>query len=339
MLTSLKKHYFVFARSLEGVGLLEDFVISAVATILGVRIFLNLTNYFQLGTGGIHISHMLWGGLLMLVALTLALGYLNKEARKLAAFVGGVGFGLFIDEIGKFVTSDNDYFFNPTFALIYMVFVLFLISFRSIARRTEYSKKEYAINALEVMKEIIFDDLDREEKNKALLYLSKSDTKHPIVIALREALVSYDKALPAEASGILILRRQLKNWLYSVARKKNVAQAIVVFFVLTSLVRIFASIGALEFGLTFWEWGRQSSSFLVIAFVAMGVYKQSKKQLGSAYRHYLNASIASILLVQFFDFYHDQLRALFYLMLNIIIYLTLHFIVQNYPSKARRANI
>lgn len=336
MIKYLQKHFLVFARSLETVELVEDFVISAVTTIIGVRLFLNLTNFPQLGAGGIHISHMLWGGLLMLVSISLSLAFLNKEARRLSSFVGGVGFGLFIDEMGKFVTSDNDYFFNPTFALIYMVFVLFLISFRSLVRRSALTRKEYAINALEVMKEIVFDDLDREEKNKALLYLSKSDPKNSIVIALRSALLKYDNTPPANYSRILLLRRKLKDELYGLARRKNVAHAIVVFFILTSLVRIILSISTMEWGLTFWEWGRQSSSFLVFAFVAIGLYKQRRGLAKSAYRNYLNASIASILLVQFFDFYHDQLMALVYLIINIVIYLTLHFIVQNYPSKGNR---
>ena len=41
-------------------------------------------------------------------------GLPGQTRQALAAIVGGAGFGTFIDELGKFITSDNDYFFRPT---------------------------------------------------------------------------------------------------------------------------------------------------------------------------------------------------------------------------------
>jgi pimeloyl-ACP methyl ester carboxylesterase len=103
----------LFVRAADA-DLLDSFLVSAIATVVIIRIFLEATGYPQLGGGGLHIAHVLGGGLGMLVAIVLLLLYLTPATRLIAAEVGGVGFGAFVDELGKFVTSDNDYFFKPT---------------------------------------------------------------------------------------------------------------------------------------------------------------------------------------------------------------------------------
>lgn len=70
------------------------------------------------------------GGLLMLLAIYLLLSYIGPVVRPAAALVGGVGFGLFIDEVGKFITSDNNYFYQPTAAIVCVVFVLIVLGSR-----------------------------------------------------------------------------------------------------------------------------------------------------------------------------------------------------------------
>ena len=55
------------------------FLVAGVASILAIRVYLILTGYPQLGGGGLHIAHMLWGGLLMLVALILMLAFLGRR--------------------------------------------------------------------------------------------------------------------------------------------------------------------------------------------------------------------------------------------------------------------
>jgi len=103
------------------------FLAVTVLTVLVTRGLLALTGFPQLGGDGLHIAHVLWGGLLMAVAVVAVLSWAGPVVRPLAALVGGVGFGLFIDEIGKFVTADNDYFYAPTASLIYVVVVVLVL--------------------------------------------------------------------------------------------------------------------------------------------------------------------------------------------------------------------
>ena len=116
------------ARSVEATTLLERFFVSAVVAILLIRAWLALTGYPQIGGDGLHIAHVLFGGIGMLIALLASLTFLGRRSRVFAAIVGGAGFGAFIDELGKFITSDNNYFYQPTIALIYVVFVLLFIA-------------------------------------------------------------------------------------------------------------------------------------------------------------------------------------------------------------------
>src|ERR1043166_5618043 len=102
-----------WSRNADGPLLLESFFIAAVVSFLGVRAFLALTGYPRLGSGGIHIAHMLWGGLLMLASILFLLAFMDRNVSRAAAVVAGLGFGTFIDEIGKFVTARHAYFYRP----------------------------------------------------------------------------------------------------------------------------------------------------------------------------------------------------------------------------------
>ena len=102
---------------------LTGFFVATVVTVLLTRAFLAAAGYPQIGGGGLHVAHVRWGGLLMALAFVVLLSFAGPAVRPFGALLGGVGFGLFVDELGKFVTSDNNYFYEPTAALIYLVVV------------------------------------------------------------------------------------------------------------------------------------------------------------------------------------------------------------------------
>ena len=146
---------------------LTTFVVSGVATVLVTRLLLSLSGYPQIGGKGLHIAHVLPGGLLMLIAISLLLGYVGPVVRPAAATVGGIGFGLFIDEVGKFVTSDNNYFYKPTAAIVYVVFVLIVLGFRFLTTRRPIDPREELANVIDHAVEGVAGGLSRRRRAEA----------------------------------------------------------------------------------------------------------------------------------------------------------------------------
>ena len=109
---------------------LLSFAISVSVT----RLFLSLANYPQIGGGDLHIAHVLWGGLLLYIAALLPLLFANRTIYTAGALLAGTGVGLFIDEVGKFITRQNDYFYPVAASIIYVVFLLTLVGFFHVRR-------------------------------------------------------------------------------------------------------------------------------------------------------------------------------------------------------------
>ena len=139
----------------------------AIAAVLGNRFFLILTGYPQLGNGTLHISHAIWGALMMAIAIIFAISYLPPFTRTFVAFLGGAGFGWFIDELGKFITRDVNYFFEPTIALIYIMFVVMYLAFRSVELRA-FRPDEAVLNAIESLKSASLGRLDDHHRREAI---------------------------------------------------------------------------------------------------------------------------------------------------------------------------
>jgi hypothetical protein len=109
-------------------------LLSFAAAVILIRLFLELTGYPQVGNSELHIAHVLWGGLLLFVASLLPLIFANRWVYRAGALLAGVGVGLFIDEVGKFITQSNNYFYPAAAPIIYAFFLLIVLLYLQVRR-------------------------------------------------------------------------------------------------------------------------------------------------------------------------------------------------------------
>ncbi|MVU81393.1 hypothetical protein GPX89_29635 [Nocardia sp. ET3-3] len=103
-------------------------------TVVITRLYLMASGYPKIGGKTYHIAHALFGGLLLVIACLVMFLFASRAALTTAALLSGIGLGLFIDEVGKFITSDNDYFFPLAAPIIYLAFLLIVLVARYAAR-------------------------------------------------------------------------------------------------------------------------------------------------------------------------------------------------------------
>jgi hypothetical protein len=229
-------------RNIQGEDLLEIFLVTAVAAMLSIRFFLAMTGYPKLGGEGLHIAHVLVGGAFMLFSIIILLNFLNKWSHYLAAVLGGFGFGAFIDELGKFVTSDNDYFFQPTVGLIYIAFILIYFLVKAINTSRWLSVEERLINVLEISKQAVLNDLSIREQQLAIDLLLGSDASSALTQDLRGFLLASHPIKEDIADRYSMLRQRASRLYAGLVEKKWFAEAIVAFFLLQALATLLVSL-------------------------------------------------------------------------------------------------
>jgi hypothetical protein len=174
----------------------ENYLLTALVafsvTVIVTRVYLQLTGFPQLGNGVLHIAHALWGGLLLIIAVLLPLAYSNRWAIQTSALLGGIGIGLFIDEVGKFITQANDYFFPPALSIIYGFLLLMVFVYLYFRQSHQDDPRNAMYNALDGLQEALDGNLDAEEANRieAQLAIARSSDREEIV-SLADAISSY----------------------------------------------------------------------------------------------------------------------------------------------------
>ena len=142
-------------------------IVAFAVTVIATRVYLDLSGYPKVGGGGLHVAHMLWGGLLLVLAVLLALLFVGRRALMLSALAAGIGVGLFIDEVGKFITETNDYFFAPAAPIIYGAVLLLVLLWLVLGRRDRPSRAEATHGAVEAVRDLADGRLSTADRDRA----------------------------------------------------------------------------------------------------------------------------------------------------------------------------
>ena len=174
----------------------ENYILTSLVafavTVIVTRVYLELAGYPQIGNDVLHIAHALWGGLLLFVAALLPLALANRWAIQVSGLLGGIGTGLFIDEVGKFITQANDYFFPPSLSIIYGFFLLTVLGYLYFRRPHRQDPRKAMYHALEGLQDALDGDLDVEEaaRIESQLAIAKQSDRDEIA-SLANAIGDY----------------------------------------------------------------------------------------------------------------------------------------------------
>ena len=260
----------------------------------------------------------------MLVAIVVAVSSLAPAVRMFVAVLGGAGFGWFVDELGKFITRDVNYFFKPTLALIYAIFVAMYFAFRSI-RRPRNRSEDVMLNAIEALRQGILGRLDEPRRVEALTLLDAVRVENRSTSRLQDVLIELD-TVPQRESGpatrvVRGARRLLESW----------AGARTFAFVFGGIFVLLATSDAaqvLEHALdgpgvhSVSEWIITVTCVISLVLAVIGFLAMARSRL-TGYR-WLEASIlVSVLVTQVFLFHEAQLEATVDLMITLAFWILL----------------
>lgn len=168
-------------------------LLSFAVSISMTRLFLEITGYPQIGSHELHIAHVLWGGMFLFAASILPIIFANRWVYMASAILGGIGIGLFIDEVGKFITQTNDYFYPPAAPIIYVFFLITFLIYTIVRRpvpRDVRSEFYYIFEELEEVLDHDFSDEERKSIQQRLDHISANNSD-PIFARLALELADF----------------------------------------------------------------------------------------------------------------------------------------------------
>ena len=321
-----------FPRAAGAVPFLMEFLVVAVATVLVTRFILAILGFPQLGGGGLHVAHVLWGGLLMALGVMMLLSFVGPLVRPVGSFVAGVGFGLFIDEVGKFLTSNNDYFFRPALAVMYVTIVLLVLAVHWIHGRRPLSPPELFIAALTTAAVGVTRGVTAAERAQAMRRLAAAGDLPGAAEAT--AVV---RALPDATKGRLNLSAVVGRMMARLRRifRSKVAERLTVAIMVIQAAATLLTAALLALGVILRAAGVQgvvletgdrvpaiisgAAAIASAACVVVGIVQLRRRRRASGYRWLQRAVLIDLLLTRVFEFAVNQFWTIPSVILDLVL--------------------
>jgi hypothetical protein len=317
-------------RNVEFSRLFDSFFISAVSTILLVRFYLIITGYPQIGGSTLHISHLLPGTILMLASILIMLAAVNRAARDFGAVLAGIGFGLSWDELGKFITQTNNYFFKPTLGLIYLTFVLLYLLARY-AGQKRLSQDDYIANAIDLIKEAAIKDLDSweyEHAKELMLHVSPNHVLYqPTMEMLKKVKpTSQRKPLLIDKIVAIVMKpvHRLSEWRYFTRMFVFVAITYGVVNIVVTFAYLYGAFNAEHINLSILK-GNESdlagalSALITVVLLSCGAYYYWRGKHKRAYELFESGLLIEIFVGQIILFFKSPQVAVIGLLVTLFI--------------------
>jgi hypothetical protein len=275
---------------------------------------------------------MLWGGGLMLVAILLMLAYLDRSILHAAAIIAGLGFGTFIDEVGKFITADNNYFFRPAVAVIYVVFVIVFLVARGLVGQRRLTRREALANVLDLLEPRLGRPLEGDDRRAITALLDQAGTGSDLVPAIRAYLEGLPSR-PDEESWWEAIPHRFARAYVRIARHPSFSRALTTFVLVYAAAAVAGSLwlalGAPrepDGGFSVVVIGQVLSTLLGAILVVRGVFALPTSRV-EAYRWFVRGILVWLLITQVFVFYTSQPIGLAGLLFDVVAYATLRYAI------------
>ena len=302
---------------------LDTFLVCAATAVVLNRVVLIVLGYPQVGSrepGGIHISHSIYGGIMMLIAMIAAISFLAPSARWFVAVLGGLGFGWYVDELGKYV-SNAGYLFEPALALIYVTFVVLFLVARTLAGRA-YGPDDALENAFESLKSAGVGALDDVERREALRRFDAAAPEGDFARHVRALLSDAPASPPHPPSRWRRLEVRTRAWYVAWSHRRSFTIVIEVFFFMLALSTVGGAIGLSVDGPGITTPSERVATFASLfagVLVLIGIVRLRRNRL-AALHWFDRALLIWILVVQIYMFKQMQLAAVLGLAVDLFIW-------------------